>query len=124
MPVRLVVSHPYSLENTGRVAMMRGPLLYCLEGVDNPGCDLRDISIKSESEFSTTYEPDLLSGVVTLRSQGYLTLPDKAWQTSLYRPSSPGIPSLSSTAYNLRAIPYYAWANREPSPMQVWIRHH
>jgi hypothetical protein len=124
MPVRLVEGHPYVLENTGRVAMMRGPLLYCLEGVDHPGCDLRDISIKRESEFSTTYEPDLLGGVVTLRSQGYVNLPDEAWQRSLYRPLSPGIPSLSSTPYNMTAIPYYAWANREPSPMQVWIRHH
>ena len=123
MPVRLVESHPYALENTGRVAMMRGPLLYCLEGVDNPGCDLRDISIKRESEFSATYEPDLLGGVVTLRCHAFDTLPDKVWQRSLYRPFLPGIPSLSSSPYNLMAIPYYAWANREPSPMQVWIRH-
>ena len=110
MPVRRVECHPYVAENAGRVALMRGPLLYCLEGVDNAGFDLRDVVLGADTEFSTTFRPDLLDGVVALRGEAEVVPPGDAWADRLYRP------------VEITAVPYYAWANREPGPMRVWLR--
>ena len=63
-------SHPHALENAGRVALMRGPLLYCVEGIDHPGLDLRDLVIPGAVELDIVERPDLLGGVVTLCARG------------------------------------------------------
>jgi DUF1680 family protein len=65
MPVRRVECHPYVTENTGRVALMRGPLLYCAEQVDNHDVDLRDLVLDGK-EPTVRFEPDLLGGVAVL----------------------------------------------------------
>jgi DUF1680 family protein len=122
MSVRCVQAHPYALENTGRVALMRGPLVYCVEGADNPGLDLCDLVLPSNAEIHTSFMPDLLGGVVALSFDGQLASPDAEWTDRLYRTARP---SLAPTANHsqVTAIPYYAWANRQPGPMQVWLRH-
>ncbi|MEJ7815303.1 MAG: hypothetical protein WKF53_09010 [Rubrobacter sp.] len=63
IPVRRVECHPYVTENTGRVALMRGPLLYCVEQADNLGVDLRDLVLE-DATFSARFDPELLGGVV------------------------------------------------------------
>jgi DUF1680 family protein len=123
MPVRRIQCHPYVAANAGRVALMRGPLLYCVEGVDNPGLDPRDILLPADVEFATPFRADLLGGVVVLRGPAKVGPPDEGWADRLYRTARPhmGKPQ-GRAAVEVTAIPYYAWANREPGPMQVWLR--
>ncbi len=120
--VRRVECHPYVAENAGRVALMRGPILYCVEQADNPGLDLRDVVLHAGADFTATFEPDLLGGVVVLRSQTEVAPPDDGWENRLYRTLGPRLEKPRSQSVELTAIPYYAWANREHGPMQVWLR--
>ncbi|ACZ43114.1 protein of unknown function DUF1680 [Thermobaculum terrenum ATCC BAA-798] len=120
MTVRRLEAHPYLSEDAGRVAIMRGPILYCIESADNPGVDLRDVLLPRDAAFSEELAPDTLGGVVLLRADARLAPPDEAWAGRLYRPRTQGDPA--STPCKLVAIPYYAWANREPGQMRVWIR--
>jgi len=100
---------------------MRGPLLYCLEGVDNPDVDLRDVTLPLE-EFAIeeTFMPTLLGGVSVLRFGAEGVPPDAGWSGRLYRPVQQR-PVVRRPLMAL-AVPYYAWANRAPGPMQVWLR--
>jgi uncharacterized protein len=122
MPVRCVECHPYVAENAGRVAIMRGPLLYCVEQVDNPGLDLRDIVLPAEASFSVRSRPDLLSGVAVLETLGEIITPDEGWRERLYRRARARTDAPQDTTIEVTAIPYYAWANRDPGPMRVWLR--
>jgi len=122
MPVRRVQSHPYVAENLGRVALMRGPLVYCLEAVDHPGVDLRDLGLPAGSPLRAAYRADVLGGVVVLSGSARATPPDSEWEQRLYRPVDHPVRSTPASAIPLTAIPYYAWANRAPGRMQVWLR--
>jgi uncharacterized protein len=122
IPVSRVECHPYVAENSGRVALMRGPLLYCVEQVDNPGVDLRDIVLPAEANFSVRSRPDLLGGVTVLETFAEVVPPDEDWEERLYRRAGPGADELQGTTAEITAVPYYAWANRDPGPMRVWLR--
>ncbi|MGH3144611.1 MAG: glycoside hydrolase family 127 protein, partial [Rubrobacter sp.] len=121
MPLRLIECHPHVAENFGRVALMRGPLLYCVEQADNPGLDPRDIVLLSDQDPSSRFEPDLLGGVTALTVSAGVLAPDGAWNDRLYR-SAPASPDdRKGEPVELTAVPYYAWANREPGAMRVWL---
>lgn len=122
MPVRRVASHPYVEENSGRVALMRGPLLYAVEQADNPGTPLRDIALADDAPLRADERPDLLGGVAVLTGQARLLPPDEEWHDRLYRPARPDGEVGPGDAAAITAIPYHAWANREPGPMRVWLR--
>ena len=122
MPVRRLESHPYVVENAGRIAFMRGPLLYCVEGADNPGVDPRQVVLKDAGEVEATFRPDLLGGVVALAAEAGIEPPAAAWADRLYGPPSSGTQMVRNGSARVTAIPYYAWANREPGPMRVWLR--
>lgn len=122
MPVRRVESHPYVAENAGRIALMRGPILYCLEQADTGDVDPRHIVLLASAEIDADFSPELLGGVVALAAKARVETPDASWTDALYRPASSGpearpVPGM----VEVRAIPYYAWANREPGPMRVWV---
>ena len=114
MPVSQVYAHPDVRANTGRVALMRGPLVYCLEAADQT-VPVRDIRLPRRATFETRYEPDLLQGVVSIRCQAK-TLNRKQWGGMLYRDTPPDLLDIP-----LKAIPYYVWDNRQPGEMRVWI---
>jgi DUF1680 family protein len=122
MTVRQVEAHPYALENTGRAALMRGPLVYCLEGVDNPGIDLRDVALPSSAEFAAGPHRGLSGEPIALRFAARLAPPDAGWAGRLYCASRGGGLQVADQHIVCTAIPYYAWANREPGPMQVWLQ--
>ncbi len=124
MPVRMVAAHPYALENTGRIALMRGPLLYCLEGVDHPGVDLRDVVVPLDpGAYSSVFEPDLLEGVQVIRTEGKVQPPAHIWEDTLYHPvQSNSVAPPPEETLKITAIPYFAWGNRETGPMQVWLK--
>jgi len=122
LPVRRVECHPYVAGNAGRVALMRGPLLYCVEQADNPAMDLRDLFLPGDAGLSTRFCPDLLGGVVALQGQAQVIPPGAAWSDRLYRAVRPAAVKTESQPVEVMAIPYYAWANREPGAMQVWLQ--
>ncbi|MGC4044392.1 MAG: glycoside hydrolase family 127 protein [Armatimonas sp.] len=74
MPVRQVVAHPAVEAAQGQVALMRGPILYCVEEVDNPQ-GLDHLEIAPSATFTPVYRPDLLGGVVTLEGEGITAVP-------------------------------------------------
>jgi hypothetical protein len=129
MPARLIVCHPYVTENAGRVALMRGPLLYCLEQVDNPRLDLRDVTLARHTKFASIQRRDLLGGVVALAGQAHVDRPATTWAHHLYNGASvepkneeqESADGQQQSAY-IMAIPYYAWANREAGQMRVWLK--
>jgi DUF1680 family protein len=101
---------------------MRGPLLYCIEGIDNPGIDPRDLVLPESSTLSCMYHNDLLGGVVVLRGAAYAVLPGSHWHRALYRTVGAPAAMPEGKPTEVTAVPYYAWANRAPGPMQVWLR--
>lgn len=116
MPPRRVAAHPSVEADRGRVALTRGPLVYCLEGVDNAG-SARDLILPHDAALTAKERPDLLGGVVVLRGTGR-RLRDVPWPRGIYASADthPG-----QALCELTAVPYYANANREPSPMVVWV---
>ena len=108
LPVRYEESHPYVAENAGRVALMRGPLLYCVEQVDNPGLDLRDIVLPDDASFSVQSRPDLLGGVAVLETLAEIVPPDEGWSERLYRRTRPCTDEPQDTTAKVATIPYYS----------------
>lgn len=118
MDVRSWECHPHVEANGNRLALTRGPLVYCLEASDNPGIDVWDVVVGPETEWLAEFRPDILNGVVTLTAEADV-IDRSEWDGALYRPA--GGP-LDEGPARVTAIPYYAWANREAGPMTVWMR--
>ena len=118
MPVRRLASHPRVLANAGRVALQRGPLIYCVEGVDHPGVDVWDLVLPADAALVPAWEPGLLGGVVALRGEA-ATAERPGWSGALYHLAGDEPNPLRPAQFT--AIPYCVWANRAPGPMQVWI---
>lgn len=117
MPVQIVEANPRVREDIGKVAVMRGPLVYCLEETDN-GDQLQEIYLKEEPEFKEIFEPELLKGVVTIQAKGK-RVSMAGWEgDSLYRTYK----GKRFEDVELKFVPYYAWVNRTPGEMTVWIR--
>lgn len=112
MTPKRIFANPKIREDSGRVAIMRGPLLYCIEGVDNNN-DLSGIFIKKDSSITELpYDATILNGIIPLQLEGYRVAATKA----LYTYSRP-----AATPISLYAIPYYAWDNRGINEMKVWL---
>lgn len=116
MPVERIMSHPKVRQNVGCVALQRGPLIYCLEAVDN-GADLAQVVIPREAQLSASFEPDLLGGAVTITGTAQRSAP-AYWSDDLYQPAT----AMQTQAFTFKAVPYCFWSNREPGEMRVWIR--
>nr|WP_248927081.1 beta-L-arabinofuranosidase domain-containing protein [Paenibacillus hamazuiensis] len=115
MEVEVVRPNPHIRDCAGKVALQRGPVVYCLEEADN-GSNLRDVTLSTGGEFIVEHDGELLGGVTLIRAQGWQTAPDAASE-SLYTTEAP-----PRTAVSLTAIPYFAWANRGEGEMLVWVR--
>jgi DUF1680 family protein len=115
LTVQRLHANPNVRQDRDRVALRRGPLVYCLEGADN-SMPLNRIRLPRDAEFRVQFENDLLGGVVTLQAEAEAECDDD-WTDSLYRAEPP-----RTVATTIRAVPYYAWDNREPGEMLVWLR--
>jgi len=110
------------VEDFGRVAVQRGPLVYCLEQMDQPdGVTLQSVSVdlrkSGAAQFREEFEKDLLGGVLVLKHPGaVMAKADGA--NELYQQYSAETPT--TRPVELKFIPYYAWANRSATAMQVW----
>ncbi len=118
MPVRLIASHPRVESNHDRVALMRGPLVYCVEQVDHPDVDIWSLVLPARTDWEVIRKPDMLGGVVVARTEA-LAISGNTWSGKLYQLYDDLQPEYKPV--QLTAIPYYAWANREPGAMQVWL---
>jgi DUF1680 family protein len=123
MQPQLLEANAQVIENNGRVAVQRGPLVYCLEQIDqSEGVALKDVALKlgknSNASFQEEFQKDLLGGVLVLRHAG-AAFGESAEHHQLYFHYS-GEPRKANLV-SLTLIPYYAWANRTATPMQVWI---
>ena len=122
MAPQVVEANAKVVEDYGRGAVQRGPLVYCLEQLDQPhGTTLADVSLRvnageAGNGFTETFEKDLLDGVVVLQHQGAVQSSDA--RRALYFPSSAA--ATTTTETSLTFIPYYAWSNRAPTAMMVW----
>lgn len=115
MPVERLYANPQVSEDAGRVALKRGPVVYCLEEVDN-GLPVQQLRLLAGTELEARFVSDLLGGAVVIEGpaeQASLL----QWGEGLYRTSPP---ALEPTRF--RAIPYHLWANREAGAMAVWMR--
>ena len=121
-----VHANPAVVDDRGRVAMQRGPLVYCMEGLDQAdatqdgGDKLPLYHARLDGATHPEWRADLLGGVTVLRYEGGVAA-SKAGGP-LYAATDIATKVAPATkAAQLQLIPYYAWANREASAMQVWI---
>jgi len=115
MPPERVYCRPEVRANVGRVALQRGPIVYALESCDN-GPNLEALVLPRDATLAVRREPDLLGGVAVIVADGLREYADAA-SADLYSYHPPATGTAS-----LMAVPYFAWANREPGEMLVWIR--
>ncbi|MDQ6420114.1 glycoside hydrolase family 127 protein [Paenibacillus sp. LHD-117] len=119
MPVRRMKGHPSIRHTASKVAIQRGPFIYCLEEVDN-GANLHEIVLPASSEFSVSSEPGLLGGLPVIKA-GALRISASEWdEDELYRDMKKG--AWQETQTTATFIPYFAWANREGGEMAVWVK--
>jgi len=113
MPVNFVKANPHVRENTGKTAVMRGPVVYCAEEEDN-GKELFRLHAGNPNDIVIRHEKELLEGVTTISFTGKR---EKDWAgDTLYQNAGTVLEDKKITL-----IPYYAWANRKAGEMTVWI---
>jgi len=114
---RLIQAHPLVEETRNQVAVQRGPIVYCLESVDlEKGLAVSDIFIPHRIILQPRHDRNLLGGVTVLEGKAEAFV-ERAWSRELYRELAPTVPR----SVSLRLVPYYAWGNRGPSEMTVWM---
>jgi DUF1680 family protein len=117
MPVRLMQAHPKAEQLRNQVAVTRGPVLYCLESTDLPANrDLNNVLLPDEVKLDPAPAEGLPFGITALEGEA-LYRAEPPWGEVLYR----GVEPRPLERLGIRLIPYFAWANRGPSAMSVWL---
>lgn len=109
METEKVLANNHIKDDRGRFAFQRGPVVYCLEGPDNRDSLVQNIMVDKNAIAAANYQANLLNGVDVISAEG------KSTKRQL------NSDALIETDQQVKAIPYYAWANRGPSEMTVWI---
>jgi len=115
MPVERQYAHPACRMNQGKVALTRGPVVYCVEAIDAKA-DPFQLTLPPTAKLSAVYEPKLLGGCVAIDVHNAIRVEADKWTGDLYSTRRP-----SYTKTSFRAIPYALWNNRKPGNMTVWI---
>ena len=113
---KFVRANPNVREDAGKVALVKGPLVYCLEETDN-GKNLPSIFVDTKQELQETFESELLGGVTTIRFTGKKLNMDTWQDGALY-----DIREQVFEDIELKAIPYHCWDNRKTGEMLVWMK--
>ena len=116
MPVQRVYASTKVRELEGRVAIQRGPVVYCLETVDNCTNNLDRLSLPRKYNLRAIYERNLMGGVVVIYGKVFF-LNDGNEEEGLYQHTPP-----VAKIPQFKAVPYFAWDNRTPGSMIVWLR--
>jgi uncharacterized protein len=114
MPVERIYAHPNIRQDAGKVALQRGPVVFCLEQVDHKA-PLGHLRLPREAAIEARFDPDLAGGVTVLSAQA-LGEDAAGWEQAPYQAQPPQL-----QAVPLTAVPYYTWDNRAPGAMSVWI---
>ena len=109
MPVRRVLAHEKVADDAGRMALERGPIVFCAEGHDNPDGRVLNVMVADDAPLRSEFRKDLLGGVEVVRT--------KAVSVGRREDGT----SVAGAEQELVAIPCYAWAHRGPAPMAVWL---
>ena len=118
MPASFWEANPRVRENIGKVALKRGPVVYCIEEADN-GADLHRVFVSKDTRFGVDFDEDFLGGAVVIQSPAKRLRQD-SWDTdTLYSLSGKKV---SYEEISLRWVPYYLWANRGAGEMVTWVR--
>jgi len=116
MAPEAVLAHPEVEDDEAHAALRRGPLVYCLEDVDNPD-PVGHLVLSDPDTIEARYADSVLDGLTVLEGEARVQDPEE-WHGELYRP----LDSVTTTTTEFRAIPYYARDNRGPTAMRVWMR--
>ncbi|MDF2432195.1 MAG: uncharacterized protein JWP44_1826 [Mucilaginibacter sp.] len=108
MEVQRVIANAALGDDNGKIALQRGPIMYCAEWKDNDG-KATNMIVPKGTMFTTLFEPSLLNGVMVLKAQVKSVNIDEAAQT------------IVTGNKTMTAIPYYSWANRGKGEMTVWF---
>jgi DUF1680 family protein len=115
MAAQRLYAHPDVNADDQRVALRRGPLVYCFEAVDNAGAPLEALRLPKRAELTARERSEVPIDVVTIVAEGAL-VDAAAWEGRLYREGRPAGKPVTWTA-----VPYYRNGNREPGEMRVWV---
>lgn len=115
MPVERIVAHPKVAADAGKVALQRGPLVYCLEQCDHVA-DVRSILLPDDAQLTVRFDRDLLGGAVVIEGTG-LAPSLSGWENRLYGPAE----ATATESIKVQAIPYCLWDNRQAGAMTVWL---
>jgi hypothetical protein len=115
----VTVANPRVADEYGRIALLRGPLVYALEQIDQSGAALPDIFYRTSTLITPEIRKDLLGGITVLKVSGQAA-EKPLGEEPLYEPLSVVL-NQAKRPVNLTFIPYYAIGNREPTPMEVWV---
>jgi uncharacterized protein len=115
LEIQRLQANPKVLQSRGQVALRRGPIIYCLEQIDQKA-DLDRIVLPATAKLTEHFEPQLLGGVTVITGQGQLS-DLSAWDKNLYRPVRTAPPE----TVTVRAVPYCVWGNRGKGKMRLWI---
>ena len=110
MEVQRVLANENVTDNIGKVALQRGPIIYCAEGIDNNG-KADNLLIPSGTVFNTIFQKNLLAGVTVLSAE----VPAIIVENEV---------NVSTVKQQFTAIPYYSWANRGKTEMMIWFPAH
>ena len=103
MPAQRIYAHPAVRMDVGRVALKRGPLVYCVEEVDNAGGPVQRLKLPRQSTVKPERRSDLFGGIVTLTADA-MRLQDNGWQNTLYRSDPPAETSTTLTALPVLSV--------------------
>ncbi len=115
MPIERVHAHPQVRADAGRVALQRGPIIYCVESID-VGVPVASLILPPGNELLAVYEKQLFGGTTSLQGEARISS-EAGWEDKLYRF---GPDFLAPTHF--KAIPYCVWGNRDATEMAVWLR--
>lgn len=117
MPVRRVYGNPLLRHVAGKVAVQRGPLVYCLEEADN-GAELHNLVLPDDSEFTLIQGKGIFAHKVLIQAEGLRMMADEAEEQPLYYYDKPPV---SAAPQKLIFIPWFSWANRGEGEMRIWV---
>jgi DUF1680 family protein len=121
LPVRKLRAHPLVQENAGRLALMCGPIVYCVEAIDNDA-EADSLYLDTAAPVVKRAQPGI-DGAVVIETSGWAFQPHVSWDHTLYQDHTAGTTGTRGKEQCITAIPYYVWANREPCSMSVWVHH-
>jgi DUF1680 family protein len=116
MKVKRIRGHPLVRETLGKVALQRGPIVYCLEEADN-GANLHQIRLEPQSKEEVYFHSELLGGIPIIHVPAQ-RVQSAGWEDQLYRADA----DIRTEPVTARFIPYFTWANRGRGEMAVWVR--